>query len=84
VVWSTPGETLDMIIVPTTGVFPHKVFCTKCSEEEFVIGQILRWSGVELLYRTPPDYYELSMSTVQNSQKKKQMDLRKQKNLSFS
>jgi hypothetical protein len=24
-------------IVPTTGVFPDKVFCTKCTEEEFVV-----------------------------------------------
>jgi hypothetical protein len=28
--------TLDMIIVPTTGVFLVKVFSTKCTEEEFV------------------------------------------------
>jgi hypothetical protein len=26
-----------------------KVFCTKCTEEEFVIGQVLRCSGMELL-----------------------------------
>ena len=42
--------TLGMIIVPTTGVFPDKVFCTKCTEEEFVIGQMLRCSGMDLLY----------------------------------
>ena len=42
--------TLGMIIVPTTGVFPGKVFCTKCTEEEFVIGQVLRCSGMQLLY----------------------------------
>ncbi len=34
--------TLRMIIVQTTGVFPVKVFCTKCTEEEFVIAQVLR------------------------------------------
>jgi hypothetical protein len=39
-----------MIIVPTTRVFPDKVFYTKYTEEEFVIGQILRCSGIELLY----------------------------------
>ncbi len=39
--------TLGMIIVPTTGVFPVKVFYTKCTEEEFVIGQVLRCSGSE-------------------------------------
>jgi len=33
--------TLGMIIVPTTGVFPGKVFCTKRTEEEFVICQVL-------------------------------------------
>jgi hypothetical protein len=38
--------TLGTIIVPTTGVFPGKVFCTKCTEEEFVIGQVLRCSGI--------------------------------------
>ena len=42
--------TLGMIIVPTTGVFPGKVFCTKRTEEEFVICQVLRCSGVQLLY----------------------------------
>ena len=42
--------TLGMIIVPTTGVFPGKVFCTKRTEEEFVICQVLRYSGVQLLY----------------------------------
>jgi hypothetical protein len=42
--------TLEMIIVPTTGVFPDKVFCTKCTEEEFVIDQVLRCSGMEVLY----------------------------------
>jgi hypothetical protein len=34
--------TLGMIIVPTTGVFPGKVFCTKRTEEEFVICEVLR------------------------------------------
>jgi hypothetical protein len=43
--------TLGMIIVPTTGVFPDKVFCTKRTEEEFVICQVFRYSGVQLLYR---------------------------------
>jgi hypothetical protein len=43
-------EKLGMIIVPTTGVFPDKVFCTKCTEEEFVIGQVLSCSGMQLLY----------------------------------
>jgi len=38
--------TLGMI-VPTTGVFPGKVFCTKRTEEEFVICQVLRCSGVQ-------------------------------------
>ncbi len=42
--------TLGMIIVPTTGVFPDKVFCTKCTEEEFVIGQVIRCSGMQFLY----------------------------------
>jgi hypothetical protein len=42
--------TLGMIIVPNTGVFPVKVFCTKRTEEEFVICQVIRCSGVELLY----------------------------------
>jgi hypothetical protein len=40
-VWFVPTETLGMIIVPTTTVFPGKIFCTKCTEE-FVIGQMLR------------------------------------------
>ena len=44
----TTEATLGMIIVPTTGVFPVKVFCTKCTEEEFVIGQVLRCSGMQL------------------------------------
>jgi hypothetical protein len=39
-----------MIIVPTTGEFPDKVFCTKCTEEDFVIGQMFRCSGEDLLY----------------------------------
>ncbi len=44
---SFPGEeTLGMIIVPTTGLFPDKVFCTKCVEKEFVIGQVFRFSGM--------------------------------------
>ena len=44
-------ETLEMISVSTTGDFPDKVFYTKCTEE-FVIDQILKWSGVDpLLYR---------------------------------
>ena len=43
-------STLGMIIVPTTGVYPVKVFCTKCTEEEFVIGQVLRCSGIQILY----------------------------------
>jgi hypothetical protein len=43
-------ETLGMINVPTTEVFPDKVFFTKCTEEEFVIGQVLRCSGMDLLY----------------------------------
>jgi hypothetical protein len=34
-----------MIIVPTTEEFPDKVFCTKCTEQEFVIGQMFRYSG---------------------------------------
>ncbi len=33
-----------------SGVFPVKVFYTKCTEEEFVIGQVLRYSGIQLLY----------------------------------
>jgi len=37
---SQPPECF--LIVPTTGVFPGKVFSTKCTEEEFVIGQVLR------------------------------------------
>jgi hypothetical protein len=40
-----------MFSVSTTGDFPDKVFYTKCTEE-FVIDQILKWSGVDpLLYR---------------------------------
>jgi hypothetical protein len=31
-----------MIIVPTTGVFPGKVFYTKHTEKEFVICEVLR------------------------------------------
>jgi hypothetical protein len=31
-------------------VFPGKVFCTKRTEEEFVICEVLRCSGVQLLY----------------------------------
>ena len=42
-------ETLWMITVPNTGVFSDRVlesvFYTKCIEEEFVIGQMLRTSG---------------------------------------
>ncbi len=49
-VWFGAEETLGMIIVPTTGQFPGKVFCTTCTEEEFVIGQMLRCSGMNLLY----------------------------------
>jgi hypothetical protein len=42
--------TNGMIIVTTTGAFPVKVFCTNRTEEEFVICQVLRCSGVQLLY----------------------------------
>jgi hypothetical protein len=49
-VWFGAEETLGMIIVPTTGVFPAKVFWTKFTEEEFVIHQMLRCSGMDLLY----------------------------------
>jgi hypothetical protein len=45
--------TLGMIIVPTNGVFPGKVFCTKRTEE-FVICEVLRCSGVQLLYLCLP------------------------------
>jgi hypothetical protein len=38
-----------IIIVPTTGEFRGKVFYTKCTEKEFVIGQMLRCSGMDLL-----------------------------------
>ena len=43
-------ETLGMIIVPTTGVFLVQVFWKKCIEQEFVIGQMLKCSGMDLLY----------------------------------
>jgi len=49
-VWFGSEETLGMIFVPTTGEFPDKVFYTKCTEEEFVIGQMLRCSGMDLPY----------------------------------
>jgi hypothetical protein len=42
--------TLGMIIVLITGVFPGKVVCTKRTKEEFFICQVLRCSGVQLLY----------------------------------
>ena len=41
------AEKLGMIIVPTTGAFPDKVFYTKCTDEEFVIGQVFRYRGVQ-------------------------------------
>jgi hypothetical protein len=48
-VWNR-RDTWDDPLFPTTGVFSVKVFCTKCTEEEFVIGQMLRSSGMDLLY----------------------------------
>ena len=49
---TTAPETLQPTtcapIVPT-GEFPDKVFCIKCTEEEFVIGQVVRWCCVYLL-----------------------------------
>jgi hypothetical protein len=43
-------ETLGMIIVPTPECFLARSSAQKCTEEEFVIGQVLRCSGMKVLY----------------------------------
>jgi len=43
------GAEVTLGMVPTTGAFLAKIFCTKCTEEEFVIGQMLRCSGMDHL-----------------------------------
>ena len=46
----TAEETLGMLYVPTARVFPGKVCRRNCTEEYFLIGQLLRCSCVKLLY----------------------------------
>ena len=43
-------ETLGMIFVPTTRVFPDKVWRRNCTEKWFLIGQLIRCSCVKFLY----------------------------------
>jgi hypothetical protein len=62
-VWFGTEETLGMILSQPPECFLSRssaqnvlrrssssVFCTKCTEEEFVIGQMVRSSGMDLLY----------------------------------
>ena len=50
-VWFPSEETLGMLLVPSSGALSLKViYYTKRAKEKFFIGQLLRWSGMQLLY----------------------------------
>jgi hypothetical protein len=48
-VWFPAEEALGMLLVPSSGALSLKVIYTKRAKE-FFIGQLLRWSGMQLLY----------------------------------